>query len=232
MPRGVESIAGVMGGLRTGVTAETTDVFVEAAYFDPVRTAHTGRALKINSDARYRFERGIDPGWTPHGLEAATRMILDIAGGEASEVVVAGAVPETDRAYRLDTDRVVSLVGMEIPANTQRATLTALGFALHGDMARVPPWRPDVMGEADLVEEVARIASLTRLQGIPLPRPQTGVPRPILTPMQRRAGATRRSLAALGYNECVTYSFIDARSASCSTAPTMPAGWRTRSALK
>jgi phenylalanyl-tRNA synthetase beta chain len=212
---GVESIAGVMGGLRTGVTAETTDVFVEAAYFDPIRTAHTGRALKINSDARYRFERGIDPSWTPLGLEAATAMILDIAGGEASEVVVAGAVPDTDRAFRLDTDRVVSLVGMQIPAETQRATLTALGFCLtDDDMAHVPPWRPDVMGEADLVEEVARIASLTRLQGKPLPRPQPGVPRPILTPMQRRASATRRALASLGYNECVGYSFIDARAAA------------------
>ena len=210
----VESIAGVMGGLPTGCTEETTNVFVEAAYFDPVRTAYTGRALKINSDARYRFERGIDPAWTPHGIEHATRMILDHAGGEASEVIMAGAIPDTSRAYKLDTDRVQSLVGMTIPAETQRATLEALGFTLEGDMAHVPSWRPDVQGEADLVEEVARIASLTKLEGKPLPRLSDGVPRPILSPMQRRMTAARRAAAALGYNECVTYSFIDKASAA------------------
>ncbi len=211
---GVESIAGVMGGLASGCTEETTNVFLEAAYFDPVRTAYTGRALRINSDARYRFERGIDPAWTPHGIEHATRMILDHAGGEASEVVVAGAIPDTSRAYKLDTDRVQSLVGMTIPAQTQRETLTALGFTIEGDMAHVPSWRPDVQGSADLVEEVARIASLTKLEGVPLPRLTTGVPRPVLSPAQRRIGAARRAMAALGYNECVTYSFIDQTSAA------------------
>jgi phenylalanyl-tRNA synthetase beta chain len=210
----VESIGGVMGGLASGCTAETTNVFIEAAYFDPVRTAYTGRALKINSDARYRFERGIDPAWTPEGIEHATRMILDHAGGEASEVVIAGAVPDTRRAYKLDTDRVQSLVGMSIPAETQRATLEALGFTLEGDMAHVPSWRPDVQGSADLVEEVARIASLTKLEGVPLPRLTDGVPRPILSPAQRRESAARRACAALGYNECVTYSFIDQASAA------------------
>lgn len=211
---GVESIGGVMGGLASGCTEETTNVFLEAAYFDRVRTAYTGRALKVNSDARYRFERGIDPEWTPHGIEHATRMILDHAGGEASDVVVAGAIPDTSRAYKLDTDRVQSLVGMSIPAETQRATLTALGFTLEGDMAHVPSWRPDVQGSADLVEEMARIASLTKLEGVPLPRLSAGVPRPILSPMQRREVAARRAAAALGYNECVTYSFIDQASAA------------------
>ncbi len=211
---GVESIGGVMGGLPSGCTEETVNVFVEAAYFDPIRTAYTGRALKINSDARYRFERGIDPAWTPHGIEHATRMIMDHAGGEASEVVVAGAIPDTARAYKLDTDRVQSLVGMTIPADTQRQTLTALGFTMEGDMAHVPSWRPDVQGEADLVEEVARIASLTKLEGRPLPRLTEGVPRPILSPKQRRETAARRACAALGYHECVTYSFIDQAAAS------------------
>ncbi|WP_372837192.1 phenylalanine--tRNA ligase subunit beta, partial [Puniceibacterium confluentis] len=211
---GVQSVAGVMGGLPTGVTADTTNVFIEAAYFDTVRTAYTGRALKINSDARYRFERGIDPAWTPHGLEHATRMILDVAGGEASEVVVAGTIPDTSRAYRLNPARVISLVGMDIPEAQQRETLTRLGFELNGDMAAVPSWRPDVLGEADLVEEVARIASLTRLQGKPLPRVQAGVPKPILSPLQKREQAGRRTTAALGYNECVTYSFIDRAAAT------------------
>ena len=206
---GPESLGGVMGGEPTGVSDETVNVFLEAAYFDPIRTAYTGRGLKINSDARYRFERGIDPASAQPGIEAATRMILDIAGGEASEVVVAGETPDVSRAYRLDTDRVVSLVGMEIPADEQRATLEALGFTLEGDMAHVPSWRPDVMGEADLVEEVARVASLTKLKGQPMPRPEAGVPAPILSPMQKREQIARRTVAELGYNECVTYSFID-----------------------
>ncbi|WP_370270159.1 phenylalanine--tRNA ligase subunit beta, partial [Nioella sp.] len=211
---GVESIAGVMGGLPSGCTGETTNVFLEAAFFDTVRTALTGRALKINSDARYRFERGIDPAWTPEGLEAATQMILDLCGGEASEVVMAGELPDHSRAYKLDTDRCQSLVGMEIPAETQRATLEALGFVMEGDMAHVPSWRPDVLGEADLVEEVARMASLTKLVGKPLPRMTTDVPKQILTPMQKRESIGRRTAASLGYNECVTYSFIDGKQAA------------------
>jgi phenylalanyl-tRNA synthetase beta chain len=210
---GVESIGGVMGGMASGVTEETVNVFIEAAYFDTVRTAYTGLALKINSDARYRFERGIDPEWTPYGIEHATQMILDHAGGEASDVVMAGKVPDTSRAYKLDAKRVISLVGMDIPEATQRQTLTALGFILEGDMAQVPSWRPDVQGEADLVEEVARIASLTKLEGRPLPRLTAGVPRPVMSPEQRREVAARRTAAALGYHECVTYSFIDQPSA-------------------
>lgn len=211
---GVESIGGVMGGLRSGCTEETVNVFVEAAYFDPVRTAYTGRALRINSDARYRFERGVDPAFTPVGLDLACEMIVEYAGGEVSSRVQAGAIPDTARAYRLNAARVQSLVGMDIPESEQRQTLTALGFRLDGDMAHVPSWRPDVMGEADLVEEVARIASLTKLQGKPLPRVTNGVPKPVMTPMQRRLQAARRTTAALGYNECVTYTFIDQASAA------------------
>mgnify|MGYP006270905929 FL=1 len=210
---GPESIAGIMGGAATGVTEETVDVVLESAFWDHVQIAMTGRALKINSDARYRFERGVDPAYTLPGLEDATRMILDLCGGEASEVVVAGAVPDHARAYRLDPARVRSLVGMDLPEAEQRRTLTALGFTLEGDMAHVPSWRPDVMGEADLVEEVARIASLTKLEGRPLPRPSPGVTAPVLTPLQRREQAARRALAAAGFNECVTYSFIDAAAA-------------------
>ncbi|WP_415401444.1 phenylalanine--tRNA ligase subunit beta [Tateyamaria sp. SN3-11] len=211
---GPESIGGVMGGLHSGCTSETVNVFVEAAYFDPIRTAYTGRALKINSDARYRFERGIDPEFTPVGLDLACEIIVEHAGGEVSSRVQAGAIPDTSRAYKLNAARVQSLVGMDIPESEQRQTLTALGFRLEGDMAHVPSWRPDVMGEADLVEEVARIASLTKLQGRPLPRMTNGVPKPVMTPMQRREQIARRTAAALGYNECVTYSFIDQASAA------------------
>ena len=211
---GPESLAGIMGGEQSGCTPETTDVFLESAYWDPITVAATGRALKINSDARYRFERGVDPAFTLPGLDLATQMVLDLCGGEASDLVMDGAVPDTSRAYRLDPARVVSLVGMEIPEAEQRRTLEALGFTLQGDMASPPSWRPDVLGEADLVEEVARIASLAKLKGRPLARALSGVPRPILTPMQVRERAARRSLAGLGYNECVTYSFIDAGAAA------------------
>lgn len=211
---GIESIAGIMGGLATGCTEETTNVFLEAAVWDHIQIAHTGRALKINSDARYRNERGIDPAYNMQAIEDATQMILDLCGGEASKVVTAGQVPDVARSYRLDAKRVVSLVGMEIPEAEQRQTLTALGFRMEGDQAHVPSWRADVKGEADLVEEVARIASLTKLVGKPLPRLQNGVPKPILSPIQKRERTVRRTVATLGYNECVTYSFIDQAAAA------------------
>ncbi len=211
---GVQSVGGIMGGLATGCTDETTDVFLEAAVWETVQIATTGRALKINSDARYRNERGIDPEFNMAALDLATQMIMDLCGGTPTKSVVAGKVPDVSRAYRLVPARVQSLVGMDIPEAQQRQTLTALGFRIEGDMAHVPSWRPDVLGEADLVEEVARIASLTKLKGRPLPRTQAGVPRPILSPLQKREQIARRTGAALGYNECVTYSFIDHASAT------------------
>ncbi|MBD0864981.1 MAG: phenylalanine--tRNA ligase subunit beta [Rhodobacteraceae bacterium] len=211
---GPESIAGIVGGVETCVTEATVDVFLESAFWDFIEISTTGRALKINSDARYRFERGVDPEFTVPGLHAATQMILDLCGGEPSEIVIAGDVPNHSRSYRLDPDSVQSLVGMDIPESTQRQTLTALGFRLDGNMAFVPSWRPDVQGEVDLVEEVARIASLTRLQGKPLARATAGLPKPVMTVLQRREQTARRTCAALGYNECVTYSFIDQASAS------------------
>jgi phenylalanyl-tRNA synthetase beta chain len=214
---GVESIAGIMGGEASGCTEETVNVFLESAYWDPIHTAYTGRDLKINSDARYRFERGVDPDYTLPGLEAATAMVLELCGGEASEVVEAGAALKTARSYPLDTKRVISLVGMEIPREEQVRILTALGFSATGtgDVLEVwvPSWRRDVQGEADLVEEVARMASLTKLEPKPMRRPKPGVPAPVLTQGQLRERAARRTLAALGYNECVTYSFIDEASA-------------------
>jgi phenylalanyl-tRNA synthetase beta chain len=205
---GVLSIGGVMGGEGAGCGDDTTDVLIEAAWFDPIRTAATGRKLKINSDARYRFERGVDTASAVDGIELATRLIMEICGGEPSDVVVAGAAPDHVRWHPLRPGRVESLVGMAIPAETQVATLRALGFTVEADgdafRACPPSWRPDVKGEADLVEEVARIASLTRLQARPLPR---GDGRPALTPAMARQRAARRALAAAGLNECVTYSF-------------------------
>ncbi|CUH88166.1 Phenylalanine--tRNA ligase beta subunit [Phaeobacter sp. CECT 5382] len=212
--QGAESIAGIMGGEETGCTDETVDVFLESAFWDHVQIALTGRALKINSDARYRFERGVDPEFTIDGLHRATQMILDLCGGEPSEVVIAGDVPDHSRAYRLNAERVQSLVGMDIPESDQRQTLTRLGFRLEGNMAHVPSWRPDVQGEADLVEEVARIASLTKLQGKPLPRITDGIPKAVMTPQQRRQQMARRTAASLGYNEVVSYTFIDKAAAA------------------
>ncbi len=211
---GVESIGGIMGGLHSGCTEGTVNVFVEAAYWDRIQIAMTGRALKINTDARYRNERGIDPEYNMQALDDATQMILDLCGGEVSNVVTAGAVPDVSRAYKLDAARIQSLVGMEIPESEQRQILTRLGFRLEGNQAHVPSWRPDVMGEADLVEEVARIVSLTKLQSQPLPRVDAGVPEMILSTAQKREQIARRTTAALGYNECVTYSFIDQKAAA------------------
>ncbi len=211
---GPESLAGIMGGEASGCSPDTTDVFLESAFWDPITIAATGRALKINSDARYRFERGVDPAFTLPGLELATQMILDLCGGEAGTVVQDGAPIDITRTYQLNPTRVVSLVGMDIPEATQRATLQALGFTLNGTAVTPPTWRPDILGDADLIEEVARIASLAKLKGAPMARSLPGVPRPILTPLQVRERTTRRTIAALGYNECVTYSFIDAKAAA------------------
>jgi len=211
---GIQSIAGIMGGLSTGCTEGTINVFLEAAVWDHVQIAQTGRALKINSDSRYRNERGIDPAFNMPALDLATQMIHDLCGGIASEVVVAGTVPDVSRSYPLDPARVRSLVGMDIPESEQRQTLTALGFRMEGNMAHVPSWRPDIQGQADLVEEVARIASLTRLQGRPMARTSSGVPKPILSQAQKREQIARRTVATLGYDECVTYSFIDHASAT------------------
>ncbi|MEO1329373.1 MAG: phenylalanine--tRNA ligase subunit beta [Pseudomonadota bacterium] len=222
--RRVEAIGGVMGGEPSGCTEETTDVFIEAAYFDPVRTAATGRKLKIHSDARYRFERGVDPEFAEAGMELATRLILDLCGGEPSELVIAGKPPKNGRngaarKFKLDTERVESLVGMTIPREDQIRILTDLGFTVSNERQKaisvaVPPWRPDVHGEADLVEEVARITSLAQLKARPMPRPNPGVSKPLLTPMQRRLRVARRALAEVGLSECVTYSFIQSEDAT------------------
>jgi phenylalanyl-tRNA synthetase beta chain len=209
---GPEAIGGIIGGLATGCTEATVNVFLESAWWDPIDIAATGRRHRISTDARYRFERGADPAFTPAGAELATRMILDLCGGEPSALIVAGAVPDTSRRLRLRPARVGSLVGMAVPADEQARILEALGFGVsetaEGLAVSPPPWRPDVQGEADLVEEVARVASLAKLRGAPMPRAEAGVTRPVLTPMQRREALARRSLAALGLNECVTYSFI------------------------
>jgi phenylalanyl-tRNA synthetase beta chain len=214
---GVQSLGGVIGGEATGVTAATTEIFIEAALFDPVRTAATGRRLNIASDARYRFERGLDPAFVRDGLEIATRLVLELCGGEASDIVAAGTVPEWRRRYRLRARRPALLGGLEIAPAESRAILERLGFAVEadaqGDLTVEPPsWRGDIEGEADLVEEVLRVKGYDRIPAVPLPR-ETPLPRPALSPKGRRVELVRRNLAARGLVEAVTFSFISAAEA-------------------
>jgi phenylalanyl-tRNA synthetase beta chain len=208
---GPEAIAGIIGGSPSGCTEETVNVFLEAAYFDPLRTAATGRKLGITSDARYRFERGVDPAFTPVGAEIATRMILDLCGGEASHIVTAGAVPDTARSYSLRKTRVKTLAGADVSPERQKQILTALGFGVtetaDAFTCSVPSWRPDVHGEADLVEEVCRIFGLDNIPPQPMER-TSAIGRPVLNPLQKRMLAARRALAMRGFNEAVTWAFL------------------------
>ena len=214
---GPESIAGLMGGEVTGCTDNTVNVFVESALWDPVLVAETGRKLKITSDARYRFERGVDPAFTQVGLDLATSMILDLCGGIPSDIIYDGKEPTVARSLRIHKDRTEKLIGMEIEIADQVEFLEKLGFkpVLDGDYikAEVPSWRPDIGGEIDLVEEIGRLASLTRLRGSPLPSPTIKITSSTLTQLQKREQIARRTMANLGYNECVTYSFVDRETA-------------------
>lgn len=215
--QGPESIAGIMGGLATACTSTTVNVFLESALWDPVITATTGRQLKINSDARHRFERGVDPEFTLPGLELATQLVLDICGGEPSDIEYDGGIPDTSRRFELHKDRVRRLAGMDVSPERQHKILTDLGFVVDKKddtfVASPPSWRPDIHGEADLVEEIARITSLTKLKGQPLHRPTPGIANQILLPAQKREMVSRRTIASLGYNECLTYSFADSSNA-------------------
>ncbi|MDR3513716.1 MAG: phenylalanine--tRNA ligase subunit beta [Caulobacteraceae bacterium] len=203
-------LGGVMGGETTGCSNETTDVFLECAWFDPIRTAQTGRTTGIASDAQYRFARGVDSGFVLPGIELATRLILSLCGGEASEVRLAGQLPPSPKAIAFDPDYVRRLAGLEQPRERTLEILTKLGFSYENNGAYLtvqpPTWRRDVDGKADLVEEVARIAGYGALPATPLPplpRPAGGV----LTVRQSRARTARRALAAMGYAEAVTWSF-------------------------
>lgn len=205
---GVLGLGGVMGGESTGVSETTTNVFIESAYFDPVRTARTGRELGINSDARYRFERGVDPEYVVPGLELATKLVLDLCGGEPSDVTVAGRPPETKREITFDPGLVEKLCGVKMHQAEALSILDRLGFrTVVGTRVAVPSWRPDVHGPADLVEEVVRIAGLDKVPSTPLPR-QAGVPLAVLTPMQKRVRSAKRTLAGRGMIEAMTWSFV------------------------
>ncbi len=215
---GMLSLAGVMGGEASGCTAETVNVFIEIALFDPRRTAATGRKLAVESDARYRFERGVDPAFAEPGMERATRLVLDLCGGEASDVVVAGAAPPLPRPIAFRPSRVEALGGVAGAGGRAQAVLEALGFACtpEGDDAMTvtpPTWRGDAEGEADLVEEVLRIEGFDRIPAVSLPRPEGEGARPPET-LLSRTGAVRRTLAARGMLEAVTWSFLPRRQAA------------------
>lgn len=213
--KGVHGLGGVMGGEDTGVQADTTDVLLEVAYFDPIRTAAAGRKLGILSDARYRFERGVDPRSVHWGAEVATRLILELCGGEASEVFSSGVMPDWQRSFTLRADRVKTLTAIDVPARDTADILTKLGFTVAGNgpwTAGVPSWRPDIVGEADLVEEVTRVYGFDRIPAVSLP-PLSATSKPVRDPMQRRVPLARRALAAHGLNEAVTWSFLPLKQA-------------------
>ncbi len=211
----IVSLGGIIGGMKSAVSDETKNVLLEAAYFDPILIASTGRKLQINSDARYRFERGVDPSFTLSGSHAATKMILDLCGGQASDPIIAGSEPPFEKKIIFDPKKVNQLIGIEVNNERQTEILKSLGFSVkavgRNFEIMVPTWRPDVHGEVDIIEEVARINSLAKLPSIPMTRKE-GVLKPLLTNSQSRQNLSRRVCASLGYMECLSYSFIDKKS--------------------
>ena len=215
--RAVESLAGVMGGEESGCDENTTDVLIESALWNEFNIAQTGRQLGINTDARYRFERGVDPSFMVPGLELATQMVLDFCGGEPSEVVVAGdPTPEAEKAIDFPMSELSRLAGLKLPLPEVRRVLEKLGFFAAGSGERmkvaVPSWRPDVHGRADIVEEIVRIVGVDKVPSTAFPRGDNQR-KPVLTPIQLRTRKAKRALAARGLTEAVTWSFISKREA-------------------
>ncbi len=208
---GPESLAGIMGGEATGCSQTTTDVLIESALWEPLNIAQTGRRLGINSDARYRFERGVDAAFLVPGLELATQMVLDLCGGAASEITVAGKPEIPELVIDFPLSELRRIAGLDVPLPEVRGVLARLGFFLAGQGDRikiaVPSWRPDVHGKADIVEEVVRIIGVDRIPATAFDRGEA--PRkPVLTPIQVRTRKAKRALAARGLVEAVTWSFI------------------------
>jgi phenylalanyl-tRNA synthetase beta chain len=212
---GVESLAGIMGGEASGCSESTTDVLIESALWDELNIAQTGRKLGINSDARYRFERGVDPAFMLPGLELATQMVLDLCGGEPSEVVVAGDPTAKETVIDFPLSELPRLAGLKMSLPDIRRLLEKLGFFAAGQgeqmKVAVPSWRPDVHGRADIVEEIVRIVGVDRVPSTPFAREHAR--RPVLTVIQNRTRKARRALAARGLVEAVTWSFISKQEA-------------------
>src|SRR6266852_2776948 len=208
---GVESLAGIMGGEATGSSETTTDVLIESALWDPANIAQSGRKLGINSDARYRFERGVDPAFMLPGLEMATRLVMELCGGSPSDNIVVGQAFGEDRVIDFPLTEVKRLAGIEVPQPEMKRILGHLGFMMAGPgpvvKVAVPPWRSDVHGKADIVEEIVRIVGVDKVPMTPFDRGDT--PRkPVLTAIQLRTRRAKRALAARGMVEAVTWSFI------------------------
>ena len=204
---GVIGIGGIMGGKSTAVDENTVNVYVECAYFDPTRTAKTGRALEIISDARYRFERGVDPEFTVTGMELATKMIIELCGGEASEVFVAGKMPEWKRTIDFDPAFTEKLSGVKIEENKQVEILKSLGFEVSGKKVTPPSWRADIQGRVDLVEEIVRVNGFDAIPALSLRSPRA-ISDAAETENFSRSRKARSALAARGLFECVTWSFM------------------------
>jgi phenylalanyl-tRNA synthetase beta chain len=213
---GVESLAGIMGGEASGCDENTTDVLIESALWNEINIAQTGRKLGINSDARYRFERGVDPAFMVPGLELAIRMVMEICGGTPSENVVVGNAHGEDRVIDFPLAEVKRLAGIEVPLPHIRSILSRLGFMMAGSgpvmKVAIPSWRSDVHGKADIVEEIVRIVGVDNVPETPFERGDA--PRkPVLTPIQLRTRRAKRGLAARGMVEAVTWSFISRQAA-------------------
>ncbi|HVR59343.1 MAG TPA: phenylalanine--tRNA ligase subunit beta [Pseudolabrys sp.] len=212
---GVESLSGIMGGEATGCSEQTTDVLIESALWDELNIAQTGRKLGINSDARYRFERGVDPAFMLPGLELATQMVLDLCGGQASEVVVAGDPTPKEKIINFPLSELPRLAGLKLPLADIRRVLEKLGFFVAGQgehmKVAVPSWRPDVHGRADIVEEIVRIIGVDRVPSTPFAREHAR--KPVLTAIQNRTRRAKRALAARGLVEAVTWSFVSKQEA-------------------
>ncbi|MEA2920240.1 MAG: phenylalanyl-tRNA synthetase beta chain [Bradyrhizobium sp.] len=208
---GVESLAGIMGGEASGVSEQTTDVLIESALWNEINIAQTGRKLGIHSDARYRFERGVDPAFMVPGLELATRLVIEMCGGTPSENVVAGRAFGDDRVIDFPITEVKRLAGIDVPVAEMKRILGHLGFMMAGSgpvvKVAVPSWRSDVHGKADIVEEIVRIIGVDKVPMTPFERGD-GARQPILTPIQLRTRRAKRGLAARGMVEAVTWSFI------------------------
>src|SRR5271156_5371021 len=205
---GVESIAGIMGGEHSGCDEATRDVLIESALWDPANIAQTGRKLGIMTDARYRFERGVDPEFCVPGCDLATDFVVSICGGAPSRMAVAGDPSPPRRSIPFPYGEVRRLLGVLIPRQEGEAILARLGFGVGDGTVVVPSWRPDVQVKADVVEQVLRIAGVDRAPTAPLPRLDDGVAKPVLTLLQKRTRLAKRPLAALALREAVTWSFV------------------------
>ncbi len=210
---GVHDIAGIMGGEHSGCADDTTDVLLEVAFFTPERIAKTGQTLALTSDARTRFERGVDPAFLDDAVAIITQMILDICGGEASEIIRAGEPPRAAKTVTYDTALCAKLGGIDVAADKQANILTSLGFKVDGATVTVPSWRRDIDGPADLVEEVVRMVGLDNVPSTPLPRAD-GVAKPTATPLQKLERRVRRTAAARGLNEAINWSFLPEKEAA------------------